>query len=116
MAQYSAAVREVLPGPPDHSLVRLWPPSPHPRVYVLVAFARVLDGIVARRYGLSSCAAVYRPHPEALTNAIDIVIPSTVGNVRDIAAECMREAASECRTQMLSYHEALTKALAGDDS
>lgn len=107
---YGAAIREVLPGPPGHTLVRLWPPSPHPRVYVLIAFARALDGVATREYGPTSCAAVYRPHPEAATNAIDLVLPVKEGeDPRAAAHACVMTTAKECHQFMLAYHDALSK-------
>ena len=108
---YGASVREVLPGAKGSVLVRFWPPSPHPRIYVLNAFAKAIDAVVVRKHGPMCCAAIYRPHPEAAVNAIDIVLPQSEADPRAAAQECIAAAAKECRSFMLEYHEALLRSM-----
>lgn len=106
---YGAAIREVLPGPEGHAVVRYWPPSAQPRVYVLNAFAHAVDDVAARMFGPTACAAVYRPHPESLHNAIDIVIPDHSGDAKECAEACCKEAIRICGDVMLQYQYALTR-------
>ena len=103
---YSAAVREVLPAAcPGHHLVRFWLGAPEP--HVVEALAAALDGEASRKHGQTACASVYRPHPEALTMALDVVLPLDEANAKSEATRLALQALRECNAQALLLEHAV---------
>jgi hypothetical protein len=105
---YGAAIRELREGPEGHTIVRLWLGSPEP--HALAALAAALDEDVERTYGPTACAAVHRPHPEALTAALDVVLPLMGEEAGCAAAERVLLVLRACNAHVLRFEQALNAA------
>ena len=103
---YSAAVREVLPAATQgHHMVRFWLGAPEP--HVVAALAAALDAEASNKHGHTACATIYRPHPEALTMALDVVLPLGEAEAKAEATQLALQALRGCNAQALLLEQAV---------